>query len=691
MQFLNSAWLLICTMTFYLFSIHSHAQNSTLNTNCRKDEFACGECETQLQTDFNKLLSKYTGSDMSGDRWSSQKGITPILEDKNINDFIKESIDLMKANNPNGQNQTNMIVIGNSESLHQTTPGHPRIALKSPDGEFWLTFNTDPKATGYNSVEVMRWDGKTGSYKFQEITFGQPGHVDTSGQKCARCHRDPPRPNWDTYRAWSNVLPPRDDLIEKDEENKIDIAGRSYLSFMKKISAEKKNKNSSNSRLALLDIPAPGNTDDEKIRNIEKQVETQGFYRVPHYPEKDELMNYSSKTAPKAGSSHLAFDQLTGQNICKITNDLKNSPNFEKFKYALTAIFYCNAADRKSVDWSELKDYIPNSYQKSAVKYFSQSDSLGFREKIFLRNPKDVLPAIFKNTQRSHTMVDEAKDDRSETMLTSYMGLKNVDGSSDEIDDFLEKVTNVPYPYTAIQDPGGVQSVAESDPGVIAVMRYLLEPQGIKVGSWSMVNGKTPGEATFSFSDQLYDMMKEQTLFRDVFKSVPGSGYTEKCSNLKELSKKAMEGSASFADEGSNQYLNSICTNRSSEAEVESIVKEDIGKKTCLVCHSSIATHVADIFSNKNHAKEILLGPHLNDGPFYKTTLRLLNEGRMPPGGFGIGDTEEKRIKNDKDRREVMAMYIENLIGERRSICQQNTKRYDPGRSRPFKEGVGIK
>ena len=115
---------------------------------------------------------------------------------------------------------------------------------------------------------------------------------------------------------------------------------------------------------------------------------------------------------------------------------------------------------------------MPSSFQKEAFEYFSKSPSLNLaNEKIKPKNAQDVLSSIFKHTQKSHTSVNRAKDERAKKMLSGYSKLSSVKGTPNEINHVLKKVTEVPSPYTAIDDPGGVQSVAESDPGVISSLR----------------------------------------------------------------------------------------------------------------------------------------------------------------------------------------------------------------------------
>ncbi|MBY0553561.1 hypothetical protein K2P97_03475 [bacterium] len=659
-----------------LFSSLTWAQNSTLREKCSQPQFACGECETKLQDDFNKLMGGYLEGFKPEERWSDKNDVMKIPADKKIEDFIAEATALMKKNN-NGK--VNMMLIGNSESLHETTPGNPRVTLKSPDGEFWLTYNTDPKAKGAQSVEIMRWDGKTGSYKFQELTFGkdgQPGQSDLSGKKCARCHREPMRPNWDTYRAWSNVIPPRDDLIEKGSDGKLDIAGRSYMSVMNRIMEDK--KNGVKSRFAMMDVPGAG-SDEENLAALNKSIENNGFFRVPHFPPKDQLNNYSQKTAPLAGSSHLGFDQLMGQNICMITNNLENNPNFNKFKYALAGAILCDK-ENKNIEWDNFKQYFPDSYESKAYNYFKTSSSLNLRNrKVNVPSVTGTLAAVYQHTLAAHKEVDEAKDKRAETMFRSYASLPEVGGSNAEVDQFLKKKTAVPYPYTAIADPGGVKSVAESDSGTIASLRYLLEPMGVNVGSWSMVTGQTVAQKTFSFSDQLLDMLREEPLFKSILDSVPGKNKTEKCDNIKIESRKAMAEKNENIDESDeinmkNRYLASLCEESKLESEiVAQRIRLDLGS-SCTECHSYTHTYVEDLFSSDSAKRKAALSVKTSSGGNLKDhAQRMLREKRMPPGGFNIGTNAQEISRNNAFRRDALNLYIDYIAGDKKDLCKSDS------------------
>jgi hypothetical protein len=154
--------------------------SSSLNRNCRPEgsNLACGECEQPLQNQFNDLIADITGQPKTGDHWSdSFGGKASIRPGVTLESTLARIKDMMKSNNPAGGNGLNFIVIGESESLQPTTVRdgkmYPRIALKSPNSELWVTFNTDPNEPTYSTLEIMRWNGKEAKYEFMELDFDQ--------------------------------------------------------------------------------------------------------------------------------------------------------------------------------------------------------------------------------------------------------------------------------------------------------------------------------------------------------------------------------------------------------------------------------------------------------------------------------------------------------------------------------------
>ncbi|MBX3041336.1 MAG: hypothetical protein KF789_11575 [Bdellovibrionaceae bacterium] len=538
-----------------------------MNTNCRKDtKFACGECETKLQDDFTSLLAEMTdGRRKVGQHWGESKSSQnkEIKSSMTMDEFLAKTAEVMKQNNPAGV--VNYITIGESESLHGTSPGNPRIAMKSPNGELWVTFNTDPKAPGYDRVEIMRWNGKKAKYEFEEIVFKSAGggHVDQNPSQCATCHHKPARPIWDSYRAWPGVIPPRDDLIETENPDKkphgqVDASGRAYLDFLERVAKAKMDPSSKDpaaGRLRTLEIPISDQLDPsvknknpmEQVAAIREFTEKNGWYRVPHYPMKESLGNYDDKTAPKAGSAHLAFDQLMGQNMCRIANDLTKHPEFDRWKYGLAYLLNCGSHHPSKATSEQmngiLKRLFGNNLHQRAKNYLRQNrfgsafQDLGKNEAY-----DDPYTAFLDDTVNSSKPDNKNKTELHSRYLSSYLREKegkNAAQAATEVERTTEKKFNARVPYTVIGDPGGVRGVAEAAPATIAALRYILEPAGVIVGDWSMSRGTAvAGGRSFSYSDQFHVVLMDQPAIQDVMKEMKGRDLNETCQKLEEKSRK---------------------------------------------------------------------------------------------------------------------------------------------------------
>jgi hypothetical protein len=610
--------LFIFTLT-YVFAQSS----STLNENCSQEGFACGACENDMQGDFNKIIDNLVEQDLTqSEHWGDLKddieNEASNLTFKNpmpkYEDVLDDIVSLMRNNTPGGK--LNYVVIGESESLQQTSVKdgkmNPRIMLKSPNSELMVTFATDPELPGYNSIEIMRWNGKEGRYEFQELNFGdqgEPPHIDLSGKKCAECHKSPSmRPNWDTYRAWAGVVPSRDDMLEMeyngskmDKEKPMQPDGRAYLSFLDQVVDAKKDSNNPRSRrLAMLDIPFDDETqlkdavekfkeengrepnDEEKVKMIKSHVEDEGFYRIRHFPDKtsdtEMATNFDNKTADASGPSQFAFDQMLAQNMCRVTNDLRKHPDFEKFKYGLTSIIKCNNTG------SNIEDFIPESFIESIKNFHVTNGGSTMteikpeeKETLSEASADDIYDLLHDDTQRSHDRANDFKFNRHGKFLNSYLqGVENM--SSEEAQEdalyFSEKVRTPsqysPLQFHAISDPGGVSGVAEDSTTTLASIRLLLEPMGVKVEHWSLVNGKDTAYNSYSFSDQ-FVLFTTQPLFEEIKNEVEReleekgekTGYNSVCQELNRKSKEALEVKTTIEPNDSLiGYLENKCNER---------------------------------------------------------------------------------------------------------------------------------
>lgn len=107
-----------------LISTALYAQSdSSLQSACAQEGFACGSCEEPLQSGFNDILNGITEQDLSSDHWGNLKD---EIEDKGANiqfknpmpsyeSVLEDIVDLMRSNTPGGN--LNYVVIGESESL----------------------------------------------------------------------------------------------------------------------------------------------------------------------------------------------------------------------------------------------------------------------------------------------------------------------------------------------------------------------------------------------------------------------------------------------------------------------------------------------------------------------------------------------------------------------------------------------
>jgi hypothetical protein len=545
-------------------------QGSIFEQNCGKKEsgYACPQCEDDLNTEFTALIDRYLQTPIANpSRWAETEATDAhkLRPNTKAEDFISDSIRLLARTNP-PDGRVNFIPVGKSESLHDTSVGNPRILLKSPNAELWVSYNTDPKSYAYQKVEIMRWDGKRAKFLFQELDFstGKEGrHANLSGKVCATCHKDPARPIWDTYRAWPGVMHPRDDMVEADNPDQggwPDAAARDYLRFLQRIAAAKDNPNGVDRRLAELDIPSTfTGTPRQQISQIETQVKTQGWYRVPHFPTAHEVKNWDEKTAELAGPSHLTFDQFLGQQMCQVGTQMKTPKMaFERLKYAVTGILKC--LPPSSVDPTLLGKFLPVTMTTPIDLYFANPNrrynSQGTVDwapavgspntTLALKKSLAMLPILFKNTLQWNSDEASHKADLERFYLTDVLTeIEHLDATTAAKEArFIaeEKVASVVRRYHAIRDPGGVRGVAEAAPGTVANLRYLLEPIGFPVEAWSTSRGNAPAMGrSYGFSDQFLPFLVKQNIFEDVFRSAPGSTTAEKCDSLMNLSTKALE------------------------------------------------------------------------------------------------------------------------------------------------------
>ncbi len=627
-------------------------QNGSLDA-CRQGanaNFACGECETPLQNDFNEILGQITGAQPNADgRWSgdftNERSLLDNWPDNgqpiNVETTLARIRQSFLENAPGDQNppRLNYMIIGESESLQPSGMGngqvYPRIAIKSPNSELWVTFSTnpgtgpnDPATAAYNTLEIMRWNGREARYEFTELNFnsqqgtpptdgnhagmvpGRPRSLDGTGQRCMACHKSPdPRPNWETYRAWSGIVPSRDDMLES-QDGRPSLDSSMYLRFMEQVATA-----GPDSRLGMLDIPVDNQVqitnrsppNPQPARNttawlnnrqgdfsaIINRFQEAGYYRIPHYPQRSELgtaSNFDDKTALLAGSSQLSFDQLSGQNMCRISTRLQEDPDYNRFKWFLAGMKECvfETAGPDGIETditaSELMRWLPPSYQSESARYFSgrpdvrladlnEAGSLPPSRELAGMDFSQMYGQVLADTQANHARANQFKHQRHTRLGADYIrnfgnnppmaGLDPAQGeerpaacrtqptlADQQACTFATSFTApTRNDFHAIGDDGGVNGVGEGHANTISAIRTVLEPLGIDPGQWSMMRGGESNSTydSLAFSDQ-FILFLEQRAVTDALRDIendpaflslpvnPRTGRRDKCQALRTAS-----------------------------------------------------------------------------------------------------------------------------------------------------------
>jgi hypothetical protein len=627
-------------------SLEACRQGATAN-------FACGECETPLQDDFNSLLATITGSPTDADgRWSGDFTNQRRLLDNwpgtqqpiTVESTLERIRAMMLENAPGDQNppRLNYMIIGESESLQPSGMGngqiYPRIAIKSPNSELWVTFNTDPASAAYNTLEIMRWNGREARYEFTELNFARPGQggtappadsnhagvepgeprsMDGTGRRCMTCHKSPdPRPNWETYRAWSGIVPSRDDMLES-RNGSPSLDSSMYLRFMDQVATAP-----AGSRLSMLDIPVDSqvqmpnwrpptptpaygstawlNQRQADMSGIRNRFQEAGYYRIPHFPQRVDMggaSNFDGKTALLAGSSQLAFDQLSGQNMCRISTRLQEDPDYNKFKWFLAGMKECffEANGQTDITPEALAQWLPEGYQQEIARYFSTQPSQRLSDLADARtlpsardlasmDYQQMYGQILADTEANHRRANQFKHQRHTRLGAAYIrnfgnnppmaGLDPAQGeqrpeacrtqptlADQQACTFATRFTApVRDDFHAIGDDAGVNGVGEGHPSTISSIRSVLEPLGIDVGQWSMMRGGAADSTydSLAFSDQ-FALFLEQRAVTDAVAAIendplyqslpvnPASGERDKCEALRQASLRDLAGQLDLA------------------------------------------------------------------------------------------------------------------------------------------------
>jgi cytochrome c553 len=100
----------------------------------------------------------------------------------------------------------NYLILPESQSLQNATPGNPRILLFSDDAKFIATFNGEGK--GSQELEMIEFDSGAAKFNFARGNFetGSFAIRPAAKTECIECHRADLRPNWQPYPKWPGTI-----------------------------------------------------------------------------------------------------------------------------------------------------------------------------------------------------------------------------------------------------------------------------------------------------------------------------------------------------------------------------------------------------------------------------------------------------------------------------------------------------
>lgn len=432
-------------------AVAAEAPDFTRFEDCAKPGYLCGQCEDAAELPVSELLADQVGK---------RKPIDEVLA------LLVERLErrLGKPLVP--------IFLGDSPSLMTASPSHPKVILKSPESEVLIAFNTDPASPAYSTLETMRFEGRTGDFRLEQVARGRGGRIEVRAApaSCARCHGADPRPLWDTYRAWPGMLAGRDDLVEKGT-----VLERPYLALLDRIAAAQE-ASAPTALQRRLRVARPTASRAE----LERALQAREWARVPHAPAVPALRNRSLRTAELAGPGHVLFDQLSAELGC-----------------------YMKRRIRQRLPAAELR------WLEEGLMRWKPGQGEANRPVLdeWLARASAVEPAFAARYLRRLTEIrDSYREDDRIKIGRQAAWLKRL-GASDGQAWHESYVLRAPFVerWFAVPDPGGVRGTEESDPEAAAFLETLLDARGQGLPDWSMSVGPTaqPGFRSFSFSDQL--------------------------------------------------------------------------------------------------------------------------------------------------------------------------------------------
>lgn len=578
----------------------------------KQKDYECGQFETDLINKFEKFKKE--------------------IKNKKTN-----SIEELLGKLPE-EMRSDVVFMGKSRSLQQGD----RYLMKSPGSEIIASFNGHPGSIGGNSIEIMKFNGKTATFEFIDIKVENGKAIVTENPKsCTSCHGKGTRarPIFDPYRFWFNMVPSTGDTVTRGTTEEKD-----YLEFLEKV--EK------NDRFAHLK-PMLEKNPIEKVRD---ELNKKGYYQVKSSPQLD-----NSTSRPSDGPGVRMFDEMYLNNHCRINRLLENEPAFETTKYAIAAaVKGCFFRPKE-----ELSDYIPSTVRKKMNEYFEKMS-------IVPAKSNDPIKAVFADTEKKQKAYFRDRVGRKLWMLEERF---RKEGLSEEqaykkakLD--IEETSRIASKNTS-DDSDNTISDREASVERIGPIRYLMEPLGMNTSDLSI--SFDPGSYTFGdFIENMgrFDPLKSLKSFDcDVLKTKSLAAFNDNTNVIREKidfsCDQISEDDKQLADlRDISEKANKIALRKERE-ELRPKIEEMFDDIDCTMCHQKNSSKGApDLPFDSARMEEFDEMMEKSAGELGDLRIRMWSRinrpskahGAMPPGG-GLFPEEKAVLKK----------YLETFTGTGRA------------------------
>lgn len=233
------------------------------------------------------------------------------------------------------------VMMYESKSLQGATDTHPRIIMFGGTGNLIIAFNSDP-----SQLEAIEFDWHSFKYKFQEFDVNSKTPSAINPKICTSCHLksgtspNEMRPNWNPYDFWPGAYGSNDDRLKKEKNGFKGITPWD-LRFPRDPGQEE----------AAFDDFMRQDHSGTPYEHLPRY----GYYANKVPSDKNLKAYYSSR--PNLMLTRLVYFQ----NAFRIADIIRNSPQYEKYKFLIQMIL-----KNCSFEWNEVIQ-LKSSYNRETI------------------------------------------------------------------------------------------------------------------------------------------------------------------------------------------------------------------------------------------------------------------------------------------------------------------------------------